>query len=284
MKTLEELEKKSVIYEEEGKKFFKSTEYGDDKDRVVVRDDGRPTYLLADIAYHRNKFSRGYDRVIDIWGPDHHGYIARIKGAIAALGYNSENFRVLISQQVNLLSDGELVKMSKRLGIFSTMRDLVDEIGTDVSRYFFVMRSLESHLDFDLALAKKQSSENPVFYLQYAHARIASIFREAEKIGIVPVSSEIDQVYFQNEESSALLKMIAKFPDEISDAAEYLEPHRISNFLLRLAQGYHKFYFEHRILTDDKIKSAHLLLLCKAVQITIRNGLAILGVSAPERM
>jgi arginyl-tRNA synthetase len=284
MKTLEDLQSKGVIYDEEGKKIFRSTDYGDDKDRVVVRNDGRPTYLLADIAYHKNKFERGYDQVIDIWGPDHHGYIARIRGAIQALGYEGSRFRVLIAQQVNLLSGGELVKMSKRLGIFSTMRDLLEEIGSDVARYFFIMRSLESHLDFDLELAKKQSSENPVFYLQYAHARICSVFTEAAKVGLKPADSLSISPWFENDESISLIRLIAKFPDEIADAADALEPHRIANFLLRLAQGYHKFYFEHRIITDDKERSSAYLALCDAVRLTLRNGLGILGVSAPERM
>jgi arginyl-tRNA synthetase len=284
MKTLEAMKKHGVIYEEEGKMIFRSTDFSDDKDRVVVRDDGRPTYLLADIAYHKNKFDRGYDEVIDIWGPDHHGYIARIKGAIKALGFNSDAFRVLIAQQVNLLSGGELVKMSKRLGNFSTMKDLVDEIGPDVTRYFFVMRSMESHLDFDLELAKKQSSENPVFYLQYAHARICSVFREAEKNSLSKAREITDFSYYENDEAIGLLKCIMKFPDEVMDAADNLEPHRITNYLMRVAQGYHKFYFEHRIITEDRERTVHLLSLCDAVRIVLKNGLAILGVSAPDRM
>jgi arginyl-tRNA synthetase len=284
MATLERLEQKGVIYVEEGKKFFASTRFGDDKDRVVVRDDGRPTYLLADIAYHLDKFERGYTRVIDIWGPDHHGYIARISGAIQALGYDASGFRVLISQQVNLLAGGELVKMSKRLGNFSKMKDLIDEIGTDVSRFFFVMRSMESHLDFDLELAKKQSSENPVFYLQYAHARISSVAREAEKQGLSASDSDKRAEYFANPEARVLMALIAKYPDEVIDAAQNLEPHRVTNYLMRLAQAYHKFYFEHRILTDDKEKSSAYLVLCYAVRLVLKNGLTLLGVSAPERM
>ena len=282
--TLSALESKGVLFEEDGKKVFRSTSYGDDKDRVVMRDDGRPTYLCADIAYHKNKFDRGYDEIIDIWGPDHHGYIARIKGAVKALGYDDAKFKVLIAQQVNLLSGGELVKMSKRLGNFSKMSDLIDEIGTDVSRFFFVVRSLESHLDFDLELAKKQSSENPVFYLQYAHARICSIFREAEKAEHQSAEKVDDFSFYDNEEAMNLLKLVSKFPDEVMDAADNLEPHRISNYLMRVAQAYHKFYFEHRVLNEDKVKTSYMLLLCDAVRITLKNGLAILGVSAPERM
>jgi arginyl-tRNA synthetase len=284
MSALARLEKQGVIKEEEGKKIFLSTGFGDDKDRVVVRDDGRPTYLLADIAYHLDKFDRGYDRVIDIWGPDHHGYIARIAGALQAFGYEAGRFKVLISQQVNLLSGGELVKMSKRLGNFSKMKDLIEEIGTDVARYFFVMRSMESHLDFDLELAKKQSSENPVFYLQYAHARICSVAREAEKQGIAADETGTATEHLVNPEARVLLTLIAKYPDEVIDAAANLEPHRITNYLMRIAQAYHKFYFEHRILTEDKARTAAYLGLCFATRLVLKNGLTLLGVSAPDRM
>ncbi|HQO02194.1 MAG TPA: arginine--tRNA ligase, partial [Spirochaetota bacterium] len=281
-KALEFLESKGHVYEEDGKKVFRSTDYGDDKDRVVMRDDGRPTYFLADIAYHKNKMDRGYDEIIDIWGPDHHGYIARLSGAMKSMGF--EGFRILIAQQVNLIMDGELVKMSKRLGNFSTMSELLDDIGTDVARYFFIMRSLDSHLDFDIALAKRQSSENPVFYLQYAHARICSIFREAESRGIANAAGTASLSYLDNPESINLLKLMAKFPEEIQDAANTCEPHRISTYLLRLAQGYHKFYTEHRILSDDPDATASYMMLCDGVRIVLRNGLKLLGVSAPERM
>ncbi len=281
--TLDFLEKKGSVFEEEGKKVFRSTEHGDDKDRVLVRSDGRPTYFLADIAYHKNKIDRGYDVIIDIWGPDHHGYIARMQGAVKSLGYEGD-FRVLIAQQVNLVREGEIVKMSKRLGKFSTMRELVDEIGVDVSRYFFVMRSMDSHLDFDLVLAKRASSENPVFYLQYAHARICSIFREAKTRGIEYGGKGISKDRLDNPESKALLKLLAKFPEEISDAAATCEPHRITNYLMRLAQAYHKFYTEHRVLSDDPVGTASYMALCDGVRIVLKNGLGLLGVSAPEKM
>lgn len=281
---LEYLESRGSIYAEEGKKVFRSTDFGDDKDRVVVRDDGRPTYFLADIAYHKDKIDRGYGEIIDIWGPDHHGYIARLRGAVEALGYPPENFSILIAQQVNLIMEGEAVKMSKRLGKFSTMGELIDEIGVDVARYFFIMRSLESHLDFDLALAKKQSSENPVFYLQYAHARICSIFREAEKRGKEYHPGSIVADYLKNTEAVALMKLLIQFPEEIINAADTREPHRVANYLLTLAQAYHKFYTEHRVVSDDASMTNAYLALCDAVRIVIRNGLKMLGVSAPERM
>ncbi|HPC40362.1 MAG TPA: arginine--tRNA ligase [Spirochaetota bacterium] len=284
MKTLQVLQSRGVVFSEEGKTLFKSTDFDDDKDRVLVRDDGRPTYFLADIAYHNDKMQRGYDLIIDIWGPDHHGHIKRLFGALKAMGLTEDKFKILIAQQVNLLMEGETVKMSKRLGQFSTMRDLIDEIGVDVARYFFVMRSLESHLDFDLTLAKKQSSENPVFYLQYAHARICSLFREADKRGHAYDPELARAEYFDNEESQALMKLLAKFPEEAADAAEKFEPHRITTFLMKVAQGFHKFYTEHRILTEDREMSLAYLTLCGAVRIVMANGLRLLGVSAPEQM
>jgi len=284
LKAYEILQKNNYIYDDEGKKIFRSSGFGDDKDRVVIRDDERPTYLMADIAYHNDKLTRGYDRVIDIWGPDHHGYIARLSGAVQALGYEKEKFKVLLAQQVNLIMDGEAVKMSKRLGNFSTMRELIEEVGVDVSRYFFIMRSLDSHLDFDLSLAKKNSSENPVFYLQYAHARICSIFREAEKREISYNPSSAVPELLNTPLAITLMKLIAKFPEEITDAAESFEPHRIASFLIKIAQSYHRFYTEHRILGDDINSTQTYLILSDAVRIVIRNGLKILGVSAPESM
>ena len=283
-KTLELLESKGVIYTEEGKKTFKSTDFGDDKDRVVQREDGRPTYLLADIAYHRNKIDRGYDVLIDIWGPDHQGYIARLKGAMLAMGYKDKVLNILTAQQVNLLMNGELTKMSKRLGKFSTMNELIKDIGSDVARYFFVMRSMESHLDFDLDLAKRESSENPVFYLQYAHARICSIFREADKRGFIYSPVKANAVYLNNPETISLLKMMTRFPEDVFDAAKTFEPHRIANYLLKLAQRYHKFYTEHRVLSDDSDMTNTYLSLCEGVKIILKNGLKLLGLSAPEKM
>jgi arginyl-tRNA synthetase len=200
------------------------------------------------------------------------------------MGFAENNFKILLSQQVNLVMEGEMVKMSKRLGTFSTMSDLIDEIGTDVARYFFVMRSIDSHLDFDLALAKKQSSENPVFYLQYAHARICSIFREAEKRMLGYDPGRTGREYFNNAESGSLLKLLSRFPEEISDAAGAFEPHRITNYLLRLAQAYHKFYTEHRVLAEDALERNTYMALCDAVRTVLKNGLELLGVSAPERM
>ncbi len=282
--TLSYLEERGAVYEKEGRKIFRAADYGDDKDRVVVRNDGRPTYLLADIAYHRDKIKRGYDRIIDIWGPDHHGYIARLSGAMRSMGFDDGKFRVLIAQQVNLVMEDETVRMSKRLGNFSTMRELIDEIGVDAARYFFIMRSMESHLDFDLTLAKKESSENPVFYLQYAHARICSIFREAEKRGIDLSRHNRDISYLNNPESIYLIKLMIKFPEEVYSAGQSCEPHRISAYLMKLAQGFHKFYTEHRVLSDNLTKTSTYLTLVDSVRIVLKNGLRLLGISAPERM
>ncbi|HSA14273.1 MAG TPA: arginine--tRNA ligase [Spirochaetota bacterium] len=284
MAALDFLAQRNVIYEQDGKKVFSSTAYGDDKDRVVVRDDGRPTYLLADIAYHLDKIKRGYDLILDIWGPDHHGYIARLSGAMTAMGHGGDSFRVLIAQQVNLIMEGEAVKMSKRLGKFSTMRDLIDEIGVDVARYFFTMRSMDSHLDFDLALAKKESSENPVFYLQYAHARICSLFREAEKRGVTYDPSKCRKEYLDNPEGIALMKLMLKFNEEIVDAAQACEPHRMCSYLMKLAQSFHRFYTDHRFLSDDREQTNSYLTLADAVKAVMKQGLRIVGVSAPERM
>lgn len=275
----------NTIYEEDGKQVFRSTDYSDDKDRVVVRDDGRPTYLLADIAYHKNKMDRGYDRIIDIWGPDHHGYIARLAGAMQAMGYPAQSFRVIICQQVNLLEDGKKVKMSKRLGNFQRMRDLIHYLGQnarDVGRYFFITRTAEAPLDFDLDLAKDESDKNPVFYLQYAHARIASIFREVGE-GYAPSFADS---FDWTEERARLLFWIARYPEEVYDAATHGEPHRIANYLQFLAKAFTKFYGarDNRLKSSDETTRLQLALLCRLTQAVLKNGLQVLGISAPDRM
>ncbi|EMO74814.1 arginine--tRNA ligase-like protein [Leptospira kirschneri str. 200801925] len=282
---MKDLEKSGKIFQEDGKKVFRSTEYGDDKDRVVVRDDGRPTYLLADIAYHKDKIERGYNKIYDIWGPDHHGYIARLSGAIQSLGYKKENFKVIISQQVNLLESGQKLKMSKRAGSFQTMSDLIGFLGKhgkDVGRYFFVMRSLDAPLDFDLDLAKDESDKNPVFYLQYAHARICSIFKEVGN----ETSKEAAAILEMSEERKRLLFWIAKFPEEIFDSANVMEPHRITNYLQNFAKAFTSFY----LAKDNRLKDAPeeirlgLARICLAAKNVLAEGLKLIGVSAPERM
>ena len=282
---MDNLKKSGDIKEEDGKQVFTSTKYGDDKDRVVVRDDGRPTYLLADIAYHKTKIDRGFDQIINIWGPDHHGYIARLRGAMISLGFSESRFKVLISQQVNLISKGEKQKMSKRLGQFQTMKDLLEFLGEsakDVGRYFFIMRSLESPLDFDLDLAKEESDKNPVFYIQYAHARIHSIFRETGK----EFSFENLKSLPLTEERRGLLFWVARFPEEVLDAGKNKEPHRVANYLQNLSKAFTRFYGakDNKLKDCDEKTRLGLAFICKSASITIKEGLDILGISSPEKM
>ncbi len=282
---MENLKKSGDIKEEDGKQVFISTKYGDDKDRVVVRDDGRPTYLLADIAYHKTKIDRGFHQITNIWGPDHHGYIARLRGAMISLGFSESKFKVLISQQVNLISKGEKQKMSKRLGQFQTMKDLLEFLGEsakDVGRYFFIMRSLESPLDFDLDLAKEESDKNPVFYIQYAHARIHSIFRETGK----EESFENLKSLPMTEERRGLLFWVARFPEEILDAGKNGEPHRVANYLQSLSKSFTRFYGakDNKLKDCDEKTRLGLAYICKSASISIKEGLSILGISSPEKM
>ncbi|TGL59691.1 arginine--tRNA ligase [Leptospira ognonensis] len=287
-----DLLKKDDLRIDEGKLYFLSTKYNDDKDRVIRRDDGRPTYLMADIAYHINKFKRGFDELIDIWGPDHYGYIARLKGALVSFGKPEDSFKVLIAQQVNLIENKEKVKMSKRLGIFQTMNDLLAYLGKnarDVGRYFFLMRSADMPLDFDLDLAKDESDKNPVFYIQYAHARICSINRELGESDLISkseISKSVDMNLIQSEDRARLLFWIARFPEEVFDAASSLEPHRITNYLQALSKAFTKFYGnkENRIKDKLGMEREMLLLLIACAKIAISHGLALLGISAPEKM
>jgi arginyl-tRNA synthetase len=265
--------------------FLRTARFGDDMDRVVVRSNGTPTYLLPDIAYHRDKRARGFRHAIDLWGPDHHGYMPRMKAALLALGLEPDFFEVLIVQQVNLLSKGQPVKMSKRAGEFVTLRDLVDEVGADCAKFFFLMRSTSAHLDFDLDLAKRQNDENPAFYVQYAHARIASILRFAEGRGLAPNpprlgASDLDEA----REEQALLRRLAAFPEVVRGAAAAREPHRIPGYLVETAADFHRFYHACRVVSDDATRSRRRLELTDASRIVLRNGLALMGVSAPERM
>ncbi|MBQ4212732.1 MAG: arginine--tRNA ligase [Selenomonas sp.] len=271
------------IYEQDGALWLKSTAYGDDKDRVVIRDNGVPTYLAADIAYHHNKYERGFDRLINIWGADHHGYVCRVKAAMDALGHDSEKLTVLLLQMVALYRGGELVKMSKRTGQSVTLNELMEEVGTDAARYFFLMRSLDSQLDFDLDLAKKKSNDNPVYYIQYAHARICSIFRQAEE-NKLSVGAQPELSLLTDESELDLIKKIEEYPEEIERAARDYAPQRIARYSYDLASAFHSFYNRCRIVgVEPKLAEARLAL----VQVTahvIRHSLGILGVSAPEQM
>lgn len=284
-KSLEELKAKGEAYEKDGAVWLRTTDYGDDKDRVLVKNDGTYTYLTPDIAYHRNKYERGYDRIINIWGADHHGYIPRMKAAMEALGNDPEKLTVLIAQMVSLFQNGEKVKMSKRTGKAVTMEDLMDEVGVDAIRYFFTMRSMDSHLDFDMDLAVSTSNENPVFYVQYAHARICSVFRQAEEQGnaLLPLS-EVNLGVLTAEHEYDILRKIGELPQEVSVAAENYAPHRIIRYVYELASLFHSYYKAQRVITEDAEQTQARLALLGAVRTVIANVLRLVGVSAPERM
>lgn len=279
------LRQRGLLFEAEGALWFKSTQFGDDKDRVIVKSDGSYTYVTADIAYHHDKLQRGFTKLINIWGPDHHGYIGRMKAAIQALGYGEDTLEVLILQYVALLRDGQQVKMSKRAGEFITMQDLVDEVGKDAARFFFLNRSPESHLDFDLNLAVEQSNENPVFYVQYAHARISSILRQGRELGIeVPTCSEVDLSLLQHETELDLLKQLAALPEELLTAALLREPHRLTRYAMDLAGLFHSFYTACHILGEEEQLRAARLVLVANIRVVLRKVLGLLGVDAPEQM
>jgi arginyl-tRNA synthetase len=282
---LRALEEKGFVYREGETLWFRTTAFGDEKDRVVIRQNGAPTYFAADIAYHRNKFVRGFDTVIDIWGADHHGYIPRMSAAVQALGYPKESLKVILVQLVNLLRDGKPVAMSTRSGEFDTLREVVDEVGKDAARYNFLMRRSDSHLDFDLELAKRQSSENPVYYVQYAHARICSILRMASERGrAAPRYGEAKLDLLKLAEEIDLIKAIARFPEVVEGAARTLEPHRLTFYLNDLAAIFHSYYNKNKVITDDGDLTGARLFLVKSVRTTLENALTMLGVSTPEKM
>jgi len=283
-KALEVLKEKGHIFEEDGATWFRSTTFGDDKDRVLIKQDGSFTYLLPDIAYHQDKLQRGFEKLINIWGADHHGYIPRMRAAIQALGYERETLEVEIIQMVQLYKDGEKMKMSKRTGKAVTMRDLIDEVGLDATRYFFAMRSSDTHMDFDLDLAVSQSNENPVYYAQYAHARICSILRQAEEQGFaVDVNADFSLVAAEKEVD--LLKKLGEFPQAVAEAAQKRVPHRVTNYIFDLASAFHSFYNAEKVLdAEQKERTAARLGLIKSVQISLKNALDLIGVSAPEKM
>jgi arginyl-tRNA synthetase len=281
---VEALRERGMVYEEDGAVWLESTRFGDDKNRVLVKQDGSYTYLTPDIAYHRDKYSRGYDRMINIWGADHHGYIPRMKAAMAALGHDPDKLTVLIAQMVSLYQNGEKVKMSKRTGKAVTMEDLMDEVGVDAIRYFFTMRSMDSHLDFDMDLAVSTSNDNPVYYVQYAHARICSIFRQAEEQGIAIDHAKADLTRLAAEAEFELLRKLGELPQEVADAAEAFAPHRLIRYVYELASLFHSYYKAERVITDDAAQTGARLALLAAVRTAIANVLRLIGVSAPERM
>lgn len=309
-RVLDELRTKGLLFEEDGALWFRSSAFGDDKDRVVRKQEGEWTYLASDIAYHRDKLMRGYDLLVDVWGADHHGYIGRMEAAVQAYGHPKERLRVVLVQMVNLLRGGQKVEMSKRAGEFITMREVMDEVGADAAKFFFLMRRSDSHLDFDLDLAKRQSADNPVYYVQYAHARLSSVFRIAEERGIpVPQPHEAGLDLLKDPDELGLIRKLSDYPSVVQGSAAALEPHRITFYLQELAGLLHTFYYKHRIMpvmaesdaADEQFVSAGeravkqresitpeltaaRLAMMRQVQQVIKNGLALLGISAPDRM
>ncbi|ARK22174.1 arginine--tRNA ligase [Sporosarcina sp. P26b] len=280
---LTKLRENGHVYEEDGATWFRSTTFGDDKDRVLIKQDGSFTYLTPDIAYHQDKLSRGFDKLINIWGADHHGYIPRMKAAIQALGYDRDTLEVEVAQMVQLYKDGEKFKMSKRTGKAVTLRELVEEVGLDAVRYFFAMRSGDAQMDFDLDLAVSKSNENPVYYAQYAHARICSILRQAKEQNVVASTENV--TLLQDEKELELLKKLGDFPKLISDSARMRAPHRVTTYIQELAASFHSFYNANKVLDpENKELSEARLALITATKTTIANALKLVGVEAPERM
>lgn len=282
---LDDLRKEGHIYEEGGATWFRSTALGDDKDRPLIKSSGEKTYITSDLAYHRDKLERGYTKLIDIWGADHHGYIPRMKAGLSAMGFAPDSLDVLLVQMVNLLRDGKPVSMSTRAGEFVTLKDVIDEVGSDAARFLFLTRSSNSPLDFDLDLAKSQTAENPVYYVQYAHARITSVFEAAEKEGFD--TNNLDGAnlsLLKEKEELNLMRHLAKFPDMIEGASLTLEPHRATYYLTELAGLFHPYYNKHRFITDDRALSLARLYMAGSIKQVIKNGLAVMGISAPDKM
>jgi len=284
-KILDEFKKKNLTYDKDGATWFKTTEFADDKDRVLIKSDKSYTYLAPDIAYHKDKYSRGFDILIDILGPDHHGYITRLKAAAQAMGKDADSLSVLIIQLATLSRGGIPAKMSTREGEFITLREVMDEVGKDVARFFFLMRKRDSHLDFDLELAKKESMENPVYYIQYAHARICGILELKEKEGVAKeIGGEGDLKLLNEKEELNVLRILREFPDIIEWTALNSEPHRLVAYLMELASSFHVFYTKHRVISDNQELTAARLSLVEALKIVFSKSLALLGVSCPEKM
>lgn len=292
--SIDELKKRGYIYEKDEAVWFKSSEFGDDKDRVIVKKDGEYTYFASDIAYHKNKLDRGFDTIIDIWGADHHGYIQRLKSVLEAFGLPKEKFKVILIQMVTLLRHGKPVQMSKRAGEFITLREVIDEVGADTAKFIFLTRRADSHLDFDLDIAKERSAENPVFYVQYAFARISNIFKQAVEKKVMSYDlrvksetsgvQEVDLSVLKESEEISIIKKLLQYPMVFEGAVLSFEPHRITYYLQELAKLFHSYYNRHRVISDDILLTTARLCLCRAVQIVLEDGMKMLGVSAPERM
>ena len=288
-KSIQTLMKKGYIYKENGAEWFKSTDFGDEKDRVVKRDNGQTTYFASDIAYHMNKFDRGFDRVINIWGADHHGYIARVKAALSAMDYDPDKLEILLVQFANLYENGEKMAMSTRSGEFVTLKTLRNDVGKDAARFFYVMRKADQHMDFDLTLAREQSSDNPVFYVQYAHARICSVEKQCAEQNIsISLDSlkqgELDLEKLSTSHEQELLKHLSVYPERVMNASDRREPHIIVNYLRELANLFHSWYNAHKFIVDDEGLRMARIALAYAVRQVLKNGLTLMGVSAPETM
>ncbi len=282
---LDNFRKQQIVYEKEGALWFKTSEFGDEKDRVVVKANGETTYFASDIAYHQDKYERGFEWVVDVWGADHHGYIPRMKAAVEASGHRRDQFEVILVQLVNLLRAGQPVAMSTRAGKFETLREVINEVGRDAARFIFLTRHYESALDFDLDVARQKTNDNPVYYVQYVHARISSIVRKGNEQGACEVSWDDKAVArLEAPEEIDLIKALARYQDILEGSAKSMEPHRVTYYLMELASAFHTYYNKHRVLTDDPLLRCGRLNLVLAVQKVIRNGLTLLGVSAPDRM
>jgi arginyl-tRNA synthetase len=283
--SFDDLKKRELLYENEGALWFASSQFGDEKDRVVKRGNGETTYFASDIAYHREKFERGFNQLIDVWGADHHGYVPRLKAVIQALGHDPTDLDVVLVQMVSLLRGGEPVAMSTRAGEFVTLREVVDEVGKDAARFIFLTRRSDSPLDFDLEVAKQKSLDNPVYYVQYAHTRVMSILRKAAGEGVaLPDPAKVNLDRLEMEDEVALARRLGEYPETVLGAAQALEPHRITYYLGDVAGRFHSYYNAQRVLVDDAELAAARLVLIQAVGQVIRNGLGLLGVSAPEAM
>ena len=285
-KVITQLKAVDMLYEQGGAWWFRSTQFGDEKDRVVVRNNGQTTYFASDIAYHLNKYQRGFDTVIDVWGSDHHGYIPRVKASLAAAGEDVERLKVLLVQFAVLYRGSEKVAMSTRSGQFVTLRELREEVGKDAARFFYVLRSADQHMDFDLELAKSQSNDNPVYYVQYAHARVCSVFRELSERGLAWDKAEGEQALSRltEEHEQAIMSMLSRYPEVINSAAVNYTPHLLAHYLMDLARDFHTYYNAHQFIVDDHGLSQARLTLITAVKQVISNGLGVLGVSAPGTM
>jgi len=279
---LKNLRKKKLAYEKDGALWFKSTDFEDDKDRVIRKSDGSFTYLTPDIVYHKNKFERGFEKIINIWGPDHHGYVPRIKAAVEALGHPREDIDVLIVQLATIYRNGQPLSMSTRKGQYISLREVIDEVGSDAARFFFLMRRCNAHLDFDLELAKKETPENPVYYIQYAHARIHSIFKKAKEAKIEPKHKDLSLL--EEIEEIELMKKIGQFPDALVICHGQVDPYALLNYLQELAAAFHKFYDAHRVVDENHELSSQRLALIDAAKIVLANGLKLIGVSTPKKM